>query len=218
MRTGRSSSFAIAGVGLIAILAAAWTGGSAYAIDLKLTMDEAKKALTTSRETMEKAKNQEEATKVGHQVFSPYRVGADPEKEPCAPSAELHTKRYWLAWFGGTEAAESKKRNEAVRMPDAKVQTLLDMPLMEIEVHFCGNEEYFAEGAELAIQQAGKTIRPVDMSPAVKGRPVKDKGFRSTLKGRFAYDSFDPNAKTKIMVTFPDGKMTEIGADFSKVK
>lgn len=225
MRSGRRArrhSFIMAGFGAFVILGMteAGTVDSSYAIDVKLTMEEAKKSMTAARTSMEKAKNQEDSTQIGQHIFAPYRVGGDPEKDPCAPSAELHTKRYWFAWFGGVEAAESKKKNESVRMPDAKVQTLLDMPNMDIEVHFCGDDEYFADGAELSIQQGGKTIRPVDMSPAPKGRAVtgKDKTFRSLLKGRFAYDSFDPNAKSKIVITFPDGKMTEFEADFSKVK
>jgi hypothetical protein len=221
-RTRRHSFIMISGIAAFLSLgmAVSWIAGPAYAIDVKLTMDEAKKALIAGRQPLEKVKNQEDATKIGQQIFAAYRVGADPEKEPCAPSAVLHTKRYWLEWFGGVEAAESKKKKEAVRMPDAKVQTLLDMPNMEIEVHFCGDDEYFAEGAEMVLRQGTKTIKPVDASPPPKGREVKGKGktYHSQVTARFAYDGFDPSAKTKIVITFPDGKLTEVDADFSKVK
>ena len=205
------------------VVAASLPGNSeVYAIDVDIKMDEAKKVLESSRLSMETAKNPEEAKKIGQQIFSAYRVGADPEKEPCSPSAVLHTKRYWLEWFGGVEAAESKKKSESVRMPDTKVQKLLDMPNMEVEVQLCGDDEYFADQAELSMQQGSKPqpIQPLDKTPATKGRAVTgmDKTYRSLVKGLFAYDSFDRNAKTKLMVTFPDGKMTELEADFSKVR
>jgi hypothetical protein len=193
-----------------------------YAIDVDIKMDDAKKILDSSRMSMEKAKNPEEAKKIGQQIFSAYRVGADPEKEPCSPSAVLHTKRYWLEWFGGVEAAESKKKNETVHMPDPKIQKLLDMPNMEVEVQLCGDDEYFADQAELSMQQGSKPqpISPVDKPPATKGRAVTgmDKTYRSLVKGLFAYDSFDRNAKSKFIVTFPDGNLTELEADLSKIK
>ena len=78
----------------------------------------------------------------------------------------------------------------------------------------------FPEGAKIAFQQGGKNIEPVDVSQADRGRKNEGDGpaYRSRFTARFAYDTFDPNAKTKVFVIFPDGKMTEIDADFSKVK
>jgi hypothetical protein len=68
--------------------------------------------------------------------------------------------------------------------------------------------------------KGSKTIKPVDVSPADKGRKNEGQGpaYRSRFTARFAYDSFDPNAKTKILLYFQDGKMLEIDADLSKVK
>ena len=106
-------------------------------------------------------------------------------------------------------------------MPDEFIKKVVDMPNMEVEVQLCGDDEYFAEGVQIALQQGGKTIKPVDVSPAERGR--KNEGgngpaYRSRFTARFAYESFDPNAKTKVIVFFPDGKMSEFEADFSKVK
>jgi len=105
-------------------------------------------------------------------------------------------------------------------MPDDKIQKYLDMPNLEMEVQLCGDDEYFAEGVQMALQQGSKTIKPVDLSPAEKGRKNEGQGpaYRSRFTARFAYDSFDPNAKTKVMVIFPDGKLSEFEADFSKIK
>ncbi len=213
---GRGGSLAVlAALGFVALAAA-----PAQAIDVKLTMDDAKKALAAGREPMEKADTPEDVKKVMQHASLATRVGSDPEKDPCGASAILRTKRFWLESFGRKEAAETKKQKKDVRMPDDKIQKYLDMPNLEVEVQLCGDDEYFAEGAQVAFQQGAKTVKPIDVSPADKGRKNEGQGpaYRSRFTARFAYDSFDPNAKTKVQVYFPDGKMSEFEADFSKVK
>ena len=194
--------------------------GVSSAIDVKLTMDEAKKALAAGREPMEAANNPDEVKKIVQQAAITTRVGADPEKDPCGPNALLRTKRYWLESFGRQEATESKKQKREVRMPDDKIQKILDMPNLELSIQLCGDDEYFAEGVQVAFQQGSKTIKPVDVSPADKGRKNEGQipGYRSRFTARFAYDGFDPNAKTKVQVYFQDGKMLEFETDLSKVK
>ena len=105
-------------------------------------------------------------------------------------------------------------------MPEEFIQKVVDMPNMEVEVQLCGDDEYFAEGAKVVFQQAGKNIEPIDVSPAERGRKNDGEGpgYRSRFTARFAYESFNSEAKTKIIVFFPDGKMSEFDADFSKVK
>ena len=193
---------------------------SALAIDVKLTMEDAQKALEAGRAPMEKANSPEDVKKVLQQASMVTRVGADPEKDPCGTSAILRTKRYRLEAFGRQEAAESKKKKSEVRMPDEFIKKVIDMPNMEVEVQLCGDDEYFAEGAQVAFQQGGKNIKPVDVSPAERGRKNEGSGpaYRSRFTARFAYESFDPSAKTKVLVFFPDGKMSEFETDFSKVK
>lgn len=213
---GRGGSLAVlASLGIMALAAA-----PAQAIDVKLTMDDAKKALAAGREPMEKADTPEDVKKVMQHASLATRVGSDPEKDPCGASAILRTKRFWLESFGRKEAAETKKQKKDVRMPDDKIQKYLDMPNLEVEVQLCGDDEYFAEGAQVAFQQGSKTVKPIDVSPADKGRKNEGQGpaYRSRFTARFAYDSFDPNAKTKVQIYFPDGKMSEFEADFSKVK
>ena len=205
---------------------AAWMGSAemAYAIDVKLTMEEAKKALEAGRAPMEKAaessKPDEEIKKLMKQVSLTTRVGADPEKDPCGAGAILRTKRYRLEAFGRQEATESKKQKKDVRMPDGFIQKVVDMPNMEIEVQLCGDDEYFSDGVKVVFQQGSKTIPPIDMGPAERGRKNEGQGpaYRSRFTARFAYDGFDPSAKTKVVIFFPDGKTEEFEADFSKVK
>ena len=192
----------------------------ASAIDVKLSVDDAQKALEAGRAPMEKANSPEDVKKVLQQASLATRVGSDPEKNPCGASAILRTKRFRLEAFGRQEAAESKKQKKEIRMPDEFIKKVVDMPNMEVEVQLCGDDEYFAEGAQIAFQQGNKNIKAIDVSPAEKGRKNDGQGpaFRSRFTARFAYDSFDPNAKTKVIVFFPDGKTSEFDADFSKVR
>ena len=192
----------------------------APAIDVDLTVDEAKKILASGREPMAKAKSAEEVRDIMQEASVQTRVGSDPVKDPCGPSAILRTKRFWLEAFGRKEAIESKKQEREIRMPVSKIQKLLDTPYLEIEVQLCGDDEYFAEGADVVFQQDSKNIRPIDVGPPERGRKNEGEGpaYRSRFTARFSYDSFDPNAKTKIVVFFPDGKLVEIPADFEKVR
>lgn len=193
---------------------------AAHAIDVKLSVEEAKKALEAGRTPMEKANTPEDVKKVLQQASLATRVGADPEKDPCGASAVLRTKRYRLEAFGRQEAAESKKQKKDVRMPEEFIQKVVDMPNMEVEVQLCGDDEYFAEKADMVFQQKGKNIAPIDISPAERGRKNDGAGpaYRSRFTARFAYDSFDPDAKTVVVVTLQDGQEVRFDADLSKVK
>ena len=200
--------------------AGVWSFHMAHAIDVNITMEEARKALEAGRAPMEKANTPEDVKKVLQQASLETRVGSDPEKDPCGASAILRTKRYRLQAFGRQEAAESKKQKRDVRMPDEFIQKVVDMPNMEVEVQLCGDDEYFAERADVVFQQKGKNIRPVDVSPAERGRRNDGQGpaYRSRFTARFAYDTFDPNAKTVVVVTLSDGQEIRFDADLSTVK
>lgn len=207
-------------VGLVVGTIALAAGGPAWAIDVKLSPEDAKKALEAGRTPMDKAASPEDVKKILQQASLVTRVGADPEKDPCGASAILRTKRYRLEAFGRQEAAESKKQKKDVRMPDEFIQKVVEMPNMEVEVQLCGDDEYFAEKADIVFQQKGKNIRPVDLSPADRGRKNDGTGpaYRSRFTARFGYESFDPTAKTTIVVTLQDGQTMQFEADFSQVK
>jgi hypothetical protein len=205
-------------LGLMGVLA---TGNSGvWAIDVNLSSDEAHKALEMGRIPMEKANSPEDVKKVLQQASLATRVGADPEKEPCGASAVLRTKRYRLEAFGRQEAAESKKRKTDVRMPEEFIQKVMDMPNMEMDVQLCGDDEYFAEGAVIELQQGSKRIKPIDTGKAERGRKNEGNGpaFRSRFTAFFAYEQFDSTASSVFVVNLQDGKEIRIPADFAKVK
>jgi hypothetical protein len=193
---------------------------SVLAIDVKLSTAEAQKALEAGRVPMEKANTPEDVKKVLQQASMVTRVGADPEKDPCGASAILRTKRYRLEAFGRQEAAESKKRKMDVRMPDEFIKKVVDMPNMEIEVQLCGDDEYFAEGALIELQQGSKKIKPIDIGKAERGRKNDGSGptYRSRFTALFAYETFDPTAASVFVVNLQDGQEARIAADLAKVK
>ena len=205
-------------LGLIGILV---TGNSGvWAIDVNLSSDEAHKALEIGRIPMEKANSPEDVKTVLQQASLATRVGADPEKEPCGASAVLRTKRYRLEAFGRQEAAESKKRKTDVRMPEEFIQKVMDMPNMEMDVQLCGDDEYFAEGALIELQQGSKRIKPIDIGKAERGRKNEGSGpvYRSRFTALFAYEQFDPSASSVFVINLQDGKEIRIPAELSKVK
>ena len=191
-----------------------------FAIEVKISAEEAQKALESGRAPMEKANSPEDVKKVLQQASMVTRVGAHPEKDPCGASAILRTKRYRLEAFGRQEAAESKKRKTDVRMPDEFIKKVVDMPNMEIEVQLCGDDEYFAEGVLIELQQGAKRIKPIDIGKAERGRKNEGSGptYRSRFTALFAYETFDPTAASVFIVNLQDGHEARIVADFSKVK
>lgn len=213
-RVGGAAACAVAGLLTVADLQ------TVFAIDVKLSMEEAQKVLESGRAPMEKANTPEEVKKVLQQASMVTRVGADPEKDSCGASAILRTKRYRLEAFGRQEAAESKKRKMDVRMPEEFVKKVVDMPNMETEVQLCGDDEYFAEGALIELQQGSKRIKPIDIGKAERGRKNEGSGptYRSRFTALFAYETFDPTAASVFVVNLQDGTEARIVADFSKVK
>jgi hypothetical protein len=208
-------------VSLLSLIGILSVGNSGlWAIEVNLSPDEAHKALEIGRIPMEKANSPEDVKKVLQQASLATRVGADPEKEPCGASAVLRTKRYRLEAFGRQEAAESKKRKIDVRMPEEFIQKVMDMPNMEMEVQLCGDDEYFAEGALIELQQGSKRIKPIDIGKAERGRKNETSGpvFRSRFTAVFAYEQFDPNATSVFVVNLQDGQEIRIPAELSKVK
>ncbi|HEY7534071.1 MAG TPA: hypothetical protein VH681_14970 [Nitrospiraceae bacterium] len=202
------------------VLASSLAVQPALAIDVKLSMEDAQKALEAGRTPMDKANTPDEVKKVLQQASMVTRVGADPEKDPCGASAILRTKRYRLEAFGRQEASESKKRKSEIRMPEEFIKKVVEMPNMEIEVQLCGDDEYFAEGAVIEMQQGKKKIKPIDVGKADRGRKNDGNGpaYRSRFTSVFAYETFDPNAASVFVINLQDGNEVKIEADFSKVK
>ena len=205
---------------LIVFLVVTSSVPSAFAIDVELTLEQAKKIMASARGTMEKASSEEEILAVILAADKKFRVGDDPETKPCGSSAILRTKTYWFGYFGREEGRRSKVSQREVRMPESKIEEILKMPNLEIEIGLCGQEEFFAEGADVALQQGSNNIMPTDKGKPSRGRkiPESEMDFVSRFSVLFSYQDFDPQALSKIVIFFPDGKLISLDADLSKIK
>jgi hypothetical protein len=194
----------------------------AFAIDVDLTLEQGKHLMALAREPMEKASSNDDMFKIIKLADKTSRIGDDPETTPCGSSAIVQTKTYWFEYFGREEGRRSKVAQKEVRMPEAKVQAILNMPNLAIEIGLCGQEEFFAEGADVALQQGLKNIMPTDKGKPSRGRkiPGSEMDFVSRFSARFSYQDFDPQAPSKVVITLQDavGTLISIDADFSKIK
>ena len=193
---------------------------SAFAIDVELTLEQAKKIMASARGNMEKASSEEEILAVILAADKKFRIGDDPETKPCGSNAILRTKAFRLEFFGRLEATTSRGQKRLVRMPESKIKDILKVPNLEMEIGLCGQEEFFAEGADVALQQGSNNIMPTDKGKPSRGRkiPGSEMDFVSRFSALFSYQDFDPQASSKIVVFFPDGKLISLDADFSKIK
>lgn len=206
--------------GLMLVFALGAMGSPALAIDVELTFEQAQQIMASARGPMEQAASNDEMFAIIKAADKNSRIGDDPAVKPCGSSAILRTKTYWFEYFGREEGRRSKVAKQEVRMPEAKIQEILNMPNLEMEIGLCGQEEFFAEGADVALQQGSTNVMAVDKGKPSRGRkiPGSEMDYVSRFSARFAYQDFDPQAVTNIVVFFPDGKLVTIEADFSKIK
>ena len=193
---------------------------SVSAIDVELTSEQAKQIMATARGVMGKASSNEEMFTIIRAADKKARIGDNPETKPCGSSVVLRTKTYWFEYFGREEGRRSKVAKREVRMPESKIEEILKMPNLEMEIGLCGQEEFFAEGVDVALQQGSNNIRPTDKGKPSRGRKIPGSAmdFVSRFSTRFSYQDFDPQASSTIVVFFPDGKLISLDADFSKIK
>ncbi len=208
------------GLGLMLLFLLGGMGSPAFAIDVKLTLEQARQIMDSAREPMEQAASNDEMFGIIKAADKNSRIGDDPAINPCGSSAILRTKTYWFEYFGREEGRRSKVAQQKVRMPEANIQEILNMPNLEMEIGLCGPEEFFAEGADVALQQGSTNVMAVDKGKPSRGRkiPGSEMEYASRFSARFAYQDFDPQAVTNIVVFFPDGQLISIEADFSKIK
>ncbi len=192
----------------------------AFAIDVKVTVEEAGRMMSAAREPMEQAVSNDEMFQIIRAEDKKSRIGDDPVTTPCGSSAILRTKTYWLEYFGREEARRSKVAQREIRMPEAKILEILNTPNLEMEIGLCGQEEFFAEGADVVLQQGSRNVVAVDKGKPSRGRkiPGSEMEYVSRFSARFAYQDFDPQAATTIVIFFPDGTLINIPTDFSAIK
>ncbi len=192
----------------------------ALAIDVEVTLKDAGRIMSAARVPMAQAASNEEMFQIIQTADTQSRIGDDPAATPCGSSAILRTKTYWLGYFGREEARRSKVAQRDIRMPESKIRDILNMPNLEMEIGLCGQEEFFAEGVDVALQQGSRNVMAVDKGKPSRGRKIPGSAtdYVSRFSARFAYQDFDPQVPTTIVIFFPDGKLINIETDFAAVK
>ena len=82
-------------------------------------------------------------------------------------------------------------------MPDEFIRKVVDMPNMEVEVQLCGDDEYFAEGALIELQQASKKVKAIDVGKAERGRKNEGSGPAYRLP------VLRPSLRTRVLIPTP---------------
>ena len=192
----------------------------ALAIDVKVTIEDATRIMSAARGSVEQAASNDDMFQIIEAADKKSRIGDDPATTPCGSSAILRTKTYWLGYFGREEARRSRVDQREIRMPEAKIREILTMPNLEMEIGLCGQEELFADGADVALQQGSRNVMAVDKGKPRRGRKIPGSAtdYVSRFSARFAYQDFDPHAATTIVIFFPDGKLINIATDFSAIR
>ena len=206
--------------GLMVLCVLGWMVSPALAIDVKVTVEEAERIMSAARGPMEQAASNDDMLQIIQAVDKKSRIGDDPATKPCGSSVVLRTKTYWLGYFGREEARRSKVAQREIRMPEAKIREILTMPNLEVEIGLCGQEEFFAEGADVALQQGSRNVMAVDKGKPGRGRKIPGSAMEyvSRFSARFAYQDFDPHAATTIVIFFPGGQLINIETDFSAIR
>ncbi len=208
------------GRGLMLLCLVGGMAAPAFAIDVDLTVEQAGRIMAAAREPMEQASSNDAMFHIIKSADKKSRIGDDPQTTPCGSSAIVRTKTYWFEYFGREEARRSRVAQQEVRMPETKVREILNMSNLEMEIGLCGQEEFFADGVDVALRQGSRNVMAVDKGKPSRGRnvPGSDTAYVSRFSARFAYQDFDPQAPTTIVVFFPDGQLKSIKADFSTIR
>ncbi len=215
-----SANYSRKGRGLMVLCLMGGMVSPALAIDVTVTIEEAERIMSEARGPMEQAASNEEMFRIIQLADTRSRIGDDPAAQLCGSSAILRTKTYWLGYFGREEARRSKAAQHTIRMPEAKIREILNMPNLEVEIGLCGHGEFFAEGVDVALQQGSRNVMAVDKGKPSRGRKIPGSAtdYVSRFSARFAYRDFDPMAETTMVIFFPDGTLVNIQADFAAIK
>ncbi len=154
---------------------------------------------------------------------APEQVAQALERGRAAAAARTPPDRLY-AWFGSEEELQprgflmTKMAGLAVmsthfalrseRPSEADIRQILDEPTMLVSVTIFGSRPNFAVDAYLVMVQGGRTIKPTkirfDGTAARTSVWPQAPAYKAKVVATFAYDEFDPTAKTTLSI-FPAG-------------
>jgi hypothetical protein len=189
---------------LITFCLAMFAATGAHAIEVKPSQDEIRAALDRGAE----------AAKEHRPPDSFYtRFGA---------SDELHPSGFLITKLAALSVMATHMGLRGVEPTEADIAQALDGKTMLVSATIFGNVPNFAVDSYMVLDQAGKTIKPMNVRfdgqasrSAAWPEPPR---FKAKVVASFAYTDFDPTAQTTITVFPANGGEVTFPLDFSQLK
>ena len=157
------------------------------------------------------------------------------ERGRAAAAARTPPDRLY-AWFGSEEALQprgflmTKMAGLAVmsthfalrseRPAEADIRQILDEPTMLVSVTIFGSRPTFAVDAYLVMVQGARTIKPTkirfDGTAARTSAWPQAPAYKAKVLATFAYNEFDPTAKTTLSIFPAGGGEISFALDFAQ--
>ena len=157
--------------------------------------------------------------------------GVEAAKEHRPPDAfytrfgatdELHPSGFLITKLAALSVMATHMGLRGVEPTEADVAQALDGKTMLVSATIFGNVPNFAVDSYMVLDQAGKTIKPVNVRfdgqasrSAAWPEPPR---FKAKVVASFAYADFDPAASTTITIFPANGGEVTFPLDFSQIK
>lgn len=135
---------------------------------------------------------------------------------------ELTPKGFVLSKLVGLRVMAAHFALRGQPLTDTDIRQVLDSPTMIITTFIYGERPNFAVNTYVVMEQAGKSISPVNIRfDAVAGRTArwpKSPAYKAKIVATFRYADFDPKAATRLLVYPPEGGEVRFDLEFSQIE
>lgn len=135
---------------------------------------------------------------------------------------ELHPSGFLITKLAALSVMATHMGLRGVEPSEADIAQALDGKTMLVSATIFGNVPNFAVDSYMVLDQAGKTIKPVNVRfdgqasrSAAWPEPPR---FKAKVVASFAYADFDPAAQTTITIFPANGGEVTFPIDFSQIK
>lgn len=135
---------------------------------------------------------------------------------------ELHPSGFLITKLAALAVMATHMGLRGVEPSEADIAQALDGKTMLVSATIFGNVPNFAVDSYMVLDQAGKTIKPVNVR--FDGRASRSAAwpepprFKAKVVASFAYADFDPAAQTTITIFPANGGEVTFPIDFSQIK
>lgn len=135
---------------------------------------------------------------------------------------DLHPNGFLITKLAALSVMATHMGLRGVEPSEADIAQALDGKTMLVSATIFGNVPNFAVDSYMVLDQAGKTIKPVNVR--FDGRASRSAAwpepprFKAKVVASFAYADFDPTAQTTITIFPANGGEVTFPIDFSQIK